>query len=387
MIRFILLSTLVRNQIYAEPIRSTQTSTFQINVEKNTAVDQILDIKLTQEDKANLLTHGCWCVSLLGQGINSNSQNGGPPVDELDTICKKWLTDRHCNDKLIGGLCYDLNNNSDLDSSFYEINSSECNLTPSSDSLLSKPNGFSTCELSSCQLDNYYSNKISNFLSDNENFIFDSSKSEQIYCSKFSNGIIPPSHCLPGDLQTDVTISFSRSNPPNLKRISISLSEEIFLTNARFDNGRYWGDWVVDENGEYFGGGCFLPPGKAIDGEFTNKPNCQDHAHSFEEETGKPPALSKFLVDLKDPSIVNKIKIYPRKDCCWHRYLTMKVYIVDFAGNEITCEPTDGLPFDENYVKARLNDGIDFDCPGKVTSSIFVTNEIEYLQIVEIVAL
>ena len=64
----------------------------------------------------------------------------------------------------------------------------------------------------------------------------------------------------------------------------------------------------------------------------------------------------------------------------------MKVYIVDFAGNEITCEPPDGLPFDENYVKARLNDGIDFDCPGKVTSSIFVTNEIEYLQIVEIVA-
>ena len=132
MSRFILVSILVRMS------QSTEISTFQINLDKNTAIDQILDIKLEPEIKANLQIHGCWCPKLLQNGVNSD-QTGGDPVDELDTICKRWVSDRNCNDKLIGGLCFE--SDLDLGSNFYEVNvnadTTECN-----------SNGFSSCELS-----------------------------------------------------------------------------------------------------------------------------------------------------------------------------------------------------------------------------------------------
>ena len=53
-----------------------------------------------------LLNHGCWCSKLNPENdVFSSILGGNQPVDELDSICKKWFTIRSCNDRLQGGSC------------------------------------------------------------------------------------------------------------------------------------------------------------------------------------------------------------------------------------------------------------------------------------------
>ena len=172
---FILLSTLVRNKITvrSNPLTSTNIA---INIDKNSAIDQILDLKLNQEDKAKILLHGCWCSDLVNDnGSKTSMIRRGAPVDDLDLICKKWITDRRCNDQLIGGKCYQVTSeDSNTDTNFYELKNlnGQYSCQTISDVLLEKL--FTPCELSTCEIDNYWSEKISNFLLDNFNFIPDS---------------------------------------------------------------------------------------------------------------------------------------------------------------------------------------------------------------------
>ena len=86
--------------------------------------------------------------------------------------------------------------------------------------------------------------------------------------------------------------------------------------------------------------------------------------------------------------MVCKVKIYPRKDCCWNRYSDIRVYIMDMNGKESECQPTYGVnSLETDYVEDHVDSGIDFDCLGSgMTSGIFVTNQKAYIMISEIEA-
>ena len=51
-----------------------------------------------------LLAHGCWCAK-LNLGHKNSVKLGGTPIDEIDQLCKLWITDRRCM-RIEGGSCY-----------------------------------------------------------------------------------------------------------------------------------------------------------------------------------------------------------------------------------------------------------------------------------------
>merc|ERR1712048_504369 len=62
---------------------------------------------LSAENLTNqILSHGCWCSRLNILSTNSNLTGGETPVDQIDSICKNWIQNRHCNDRFLLGTCY-----------------------------------------------------------------------------------------------------------------------------------------------------------------------------------------------------------------------------------------------------------------------------------------
>ena len=133
--------------------------------------------------------------------------------------------------------------------------------------------------------------------------------------------------------------------------------QSLTLSNARFADGLYYNN---------------LAPWTAIDGTWYNHDNLNDFAHS---KSWKNP---KFLVDLPSNAVVKTVTIYPRRDCCHHRYAKMTVTV----GDNI-CVPAQNLS--KSVVKANINSGLVWNCNDAKGSSIEVANQ-DWIQIVEIVA-
>ena len=63
-----------------------------------------LEIFLRANQVDNLITHGCWCTRLDPTNENNIHFGGSKPVDEIDSICYRWVQSRRCL-SLEGGTC------------------------------------------------------------------------------------------------------------------------------------------------------------------------------------------------------------------------------------------------------------------------------------------
>ena len=115
----------------------------------------------SDQDIFNLYTHGCWCARLTLTPY-SEYLGGSDPYDELDHICKDWIQTRYCNDVLPGGSCF----SSDADllaASSYTLSFELDNI---SDATCESDTTSSTCGFDTCKIDNFYLQRIRNFLND-----------------------------------------------------------------------------------------------------------------------------------------------------------------------------------------------------------------------------
>ena len=137
----------------------------------------------------------------------------------------------------------------------------------------------------------------------------------------------------------------------------------VSLNNARFGDNSYYNYGSYD-----------LRPGKAIDGDKKGT-GTKGFAHS---RSSTSPSNS-FHVDLVYPEKLDNIIIFPRKDCCFDRYDSMRVYI----NKNVECEKLQ--VYNQQYVKAHLNDGLKFNCPQNlIAENIIITNGKDHLQIAEL---
>ena len=68
---------------------------------------QTLDKVINDTTSFNdILDHGCWCAK-LDPTSDMTLLGGNTPVNHLDVICRRWFMMRHCNDRLVGGSCYE----------------------------------------------------------------------------------------------------------------------------------------------------------------------------------------------------------------------------------------------------------------------------------------
>merc|ERR1712110_818062 len=94
---------------------------------------------------SQISSHGCHCSRM------ENSASVGAPIDELDRICRNWISKRRCILKN-GGTCQD-------DSPFY------VSFTPSDCSDV-----FTACEALACEIDDAFISQINPYLADNTNW-------------------------------------------------------------------------------------------------------------------------------------------------------------------------------------------------------------------------
>ena len=122
---------------------------------------------LADNQAMSIHTHGCWCARLDSSAYLEIL--GGPdPVDDLDQICKAWISMRNCNDRLKSGACFAGDSENHLENSQYTFNYGATNFTIADNALYY--NGFnhcsseSNCGYTTCAIDTYFAYKISDFL-------------------------------------------------------------------------------------------------------------------------------------------------------------------------------------------------------------------------------
>ena len=151
------------------------------------------------------------------------------------------------------------------------------------------------------------------------------------------------------------------------------------LVNPRFHNDLYWDDGNYD-----------LAPEMAIDCLRTksdlNGLNPTSHAHS--SGNLRDGEFKQFLVDTLAPASINLVTIYPRIDCCRHRYVDLEVHVVGTEGQPVKCNQKDNVTMDTSYINGLIDhdQGIDFDCGGEIGQTITATCYNYHLQIAEIEA-
>jgi len=104
-------------------------------------ISQIIDQRIS-DMASQISSHGCHCSRM------ASSASVGAPIDELDRICRNWISKRRCILKN-GGTCRD-------DSPFYVSS------TPSDCSDV-----FTACERLACDIDDAFISQINAYLADN----------------------------------------------------------------------------------------------------------------------------------------------------------------------------------------------------------------------------
>jgi len=81
---------------------TTTIPVFEFSTEFS-AMNQIITTFLNENESSALFTHGCHCAR-LNNDLDFDREVGGEAIDELDMLCKDWLTARNCLRKN-GGAC------------------------------------------------------------------------------------------------------------------------------------------------------------------------------------------------------------------------------------------------------------------------------------------
>lgn len=140
------LSTLKSTNAFHDGVPSTEIP-FNVLIGGKEALNLFFNFNQTIVDQ--LLTHGCWCAK-LNLGFKNSVQLGGPPADELDKICKLWISDRRCC-RIDGGPCQN-----EFDTSSYEVHYDEEGLVNTT----SCYDNDGDCYIDGCLIDAYYIDQL-----------------------------------------------------------------------------------------------------------------------------------------------------------------------------------------------------------------------------------
>ena len=144
----------------------TKTNAQLIDINQNlfSAAHQLISIGLEYDQVDKVITNGCWCTKFNPTLEQSNY--GGPIIkNDLDQICKNWITARHCIESYEGGSCY---NNWVLDGEIYSVNYQH--LVTGKTNKVCKNNDFEDCKFDSCRIDTSFLEQIKEFLMKNPLF-------------------------------------------------------------------------------------------------------------------------------------------------------------------------------------------------------------------------
>ena len=138
----------------------------------------------TQQDSEAITSHGCWCGKLdIKNHPYPELLGGNQPIDELDEICKDWFMCRHCNDKLVGGSCNDVENGiMDREYLLSGEYTMAINQTFPENSVCVEASD--TCASDTCVVDLYYANKILEYYDSNS---FNSTLVDSAYTCSLSS--------------------------------------------------------------------------------------------------------------------------------------------------------------------------------------------------------
>lgn len=159
-----------------------------------------------------LINHGCWC-SKIDPTRSTQNLGGSNTVDSIDEICKSWFQCRHCNEYLVGGECYQID---DIENYMYQIEGSTQACT------LDTLNNRSACESSSCIIDLHYASQIQNYIENDLAGVFNNF---EITDSDFTT-------CSEKNLANVNAIKTCTGNAPN-KVIEATYSITMDLTQAQ----------------------------------------------------------------------------------------------------------------------------------------------------------
>lgn len=127
----------------------------------------IMNLILPENSIQNLYKHGCWCAKLNFENENNEILGGNSPVDELDGICKNWFSARACNDRHLGGSCYEFEASADLELEYSVDMNWDKDMRY--ESLTCSKQGNS-CSKDSCLIDQHFTEKILEYFRINNDF-------------------------------------------------------------------------------------------------------------------------------------------------------------------------------------------------------------------------
>ena len=134
---------------------------------------------------------------------------------------------------------------------------------------------------------------------------------------------------------------------------------QLTLTNPRYEDGIYHPS--------------YLQPDVVIDGRvdwddsvYTQAPWNPSAMSSRGGTTSSMNANTDFYVDLESKSQISMIKIYPRQDCCFHRYWFWTITIYDpvnQGGTGVEYECTTNFDLAQENIPNYFYTGIEWNCP------------------------
>ena len=191
--RFWLKVAVLTCVIFTQPIFGFSPGYYEIIQDFEFGAVNFLSLYLDNTTAFDMVTsHGCHCAK-FNPSNNKHILGGANTVDELDSLCRKWVAARRCLNRYERGSCKDLQNTDYnfevaimVDSSSGLPNDAVCNDYHSTTSV-----PYNECEVDSCKVDAYYVKAIADYLdifSDFEEVVADGSTCPQGSASGSSSG-------------------------------------------------------------------------------------------------------------------------------------------------------------------------------------------------------